>query len=262
MPRYHAVWSVGGFTFAGVGAALSHWHVPIPLHFAGYSVLAIITVFVCLSRFFDERPAAEQERAQHAAAGTASTGSRLALARHLIPLGIVMGAATLIEGAASDWLGIYFNTDRGTSPAAGSAAFTLFSVSMAAARAAGTWAIEKFGRAQAVRLGGLTSLVGVALLLLSPTVGPSYAGAALWGLGVAIIFPAVVSAAGDTPGRAAEAISLVTPIGYSGFLFGPPAIGLIAHALGLNIALWLVGLLALVTVALAGRTREPDRLGP
>jgi len=191
------------------------------------------------------------------AAGTHNSDSHWQLMRALAPLGIVMACATLIEGAAADWLGIYFNTERDVSPAAGSLAFTLFSVSMALARGVGTQAIEKLGRQLTVQLGGVFSLIGVAVLLLSPVLWLAYVGAAFWGLGVAIVFPAVISAAGDnTPGRAAEAIALVTPVGYSGFLFGPPAIGLLARHIGLQNSLWVVGALAVLIIVLGRATRE------
>ena len=127
-------------------------------------------------------------------------------------LGVVMACSTVVEGAASDWLGIYFNSVRGATPAASSAAYTVFAVAMAASRGAGTWTIGWLGRGRAVRASALLALAGVLVLLLAPVNGLAYVGAALWGLGTAIVFPAVISAAGDTaPGRAAQAISMVTP---------------------------------------------------
>lgn len=261
MPRYHALWSVGGFVFAGVGALVSHLGVPVIAHFTAAAALDILVVAACLHWFFDDRDAAAEEaRLHHESSGLAAQ-SRASLARAMVPLGIVMACATLIEGAASDWLGIYFNTERDLSPAAGSAAYTTFAVAMALSRGAGTWSITKLGRGRAVRISALVSMVGVAVLLLSPWVALAYFGAALWGLGIALIFPAVVSAAGDTPGQSAQAISLVTPVGYSGFLFGPPAIGLLAKAVGLNHALWMVGALAAVAALLAGSTKEASERG-
>ncbi len=255
MPRYHALWSVGGFVFAGLGALASHLGVPITAHFVVAAAINIGGVAICLHYFFDDRDAAEEEERLHRESSGVAM-SRAVLARALIPLGIVMACATLIEGAASDWLGIYFNTERDLSPAAGSAAYTIFAVAMAISRGIGTWTIEKLGRGLAVRVSAIVSFGGVALLLLSPVVALSYVGAALWGLGIALIFPAVVSAAGDTPGQSAQAISLVTPVGYSGFLFGPPAIGLLARHVGLGNALWVVGGLAAIAAMLAGSTRD------
>jgi fucose permease len=248
MPRYHAAWSVGGFAFAGVGALAAGVHLPIPVHFGLVGICSTLGVLGCLTLFFDDRDVPADDVPAAPAARLFTT--------HLVVLGIVMACSTLIEGAASDWLGIYFDDVRGVAPAAGAAAYTTFAVAMATGRGAGTWTIAWLGRARAVRFSGVLALIGVALLLLSPFVAGAYVGAALWGIGTAIVFPAVISAAGDTPGRSAEAISAVTPIGYSGFLFGPPLIGLLAQSIGLNRALWVVGALALVMVVCAGAARE------
>jgi fucose permease len=249
MPRYHAAWSVGGFAFAGVGSAAAGIGLPVYVHFILVAICSVTGVFGCLTLFFDDRhsPAVEEETHHH---------TKGLFTPQLITLGVVMACATLIEGAASDWLGIYFDDVRHVSHGAGAAAYTTFAVAMAAGRFSGTWAISALGRARAVRLSGVLALAGVALLLLSPGVAGSYIGAALWGLGTAIVFPAVISAAGDTPGRSADAISAVTPIGYSGFLFGPPLIGLLAQAINLQHALWVVGALSVVMIVAAGAARE------
>jgi hypothetical protein len=52
---------------------------------------------------------------------------------------------------------------------------------------------------------------------------------------------------------------MVAPIGYSGFLLGPPLIGLLARSIGIGHALWVVGGLAAIMVAFAGATRERQR---
>jgi len=249
MPRYHSAWSIGGFMFAGVGALAAGVGIPVPVHFALVAICAMAGVLGCLTLFFDDRDVPDEEVTTHVPAGSLFT-------RNLVILGIVMACATLIEGAASDWLGIYFGDVRHVSHGAGAAAYATFAVAMAAGRGAGTWTITWLGRALAVRCSGLLALAGVSLLLLSPFLAGAYIGAALWGLGTAIVFPAVISAAGDTPGRSADAISAVTPIGYSGFLFGPPLIGLLAQAIGLNRSLWVVGALAIVMVVCGGAARE------
>lgn len=249
MPRYHAAWSVGGFAFAGVGSLAAGVGLPVYVHFILVAICSVTGVFGCLTLFFDDRHSpAVQEEAHHHTKGLFTA--------QLITLGVVMACATLIEGAASDWLGIYFDDVRHVSHGAGAAAYTTFAVAMAAGRFSGTWLITWLGRASAVRFSGVMALAGVALLLLSPVVAGSYIGAALWGLGTAIVFPAVISAAGDTPGRSADAISAVTPIGYSGFLFGPPLIGLLAEAISLQHALWVVGALSVVMIVAAGSARE------
>jgi len=250
MPRYHAVWSAGGFGFAGIGALLAGLAVPVPAHF---TLVAVVLAAGTLGLLLLFVPDAEARRDAH----TPRPSVRGIITLPFVLMGVVMACATLVEGAASDWLGIYFREVRTVSPPSASAAYATFAVAMAVSRAAGTWTIGWLGRARAVRFSALVATAGVAVLLISPIVAGAYVGAALWGLGIAIVFPAVVSAAGETPGRSAEAIALVTPIGYAGFLVGPPVLGMIAqHAGGLGNALWLVGALALVMALLAGVTAQ------
>jgi MFS family permease len=82
-------------------------------------------------------------------------------------------------------------------------------------------------------------------------------GALLWGLGLSVVFPAGMSAAGEAvPGRGAEAIAVVATIGYGGFLLGPPLLGFLAQAWGLDRALLVVAALAAVVALLAGALRD------
>jgi MFS family permease len=103
----------------------------------------------------------------------------------------------------------------------------------------------------ALRRAGVLALAGVALTLLAPVLPVAYAGALLWGAGVALVFPAAMSAAGDASDRPASAIAAVTTIGYGGFLLGPPVVGSLAEAVGLGRALWVCAVMAVGIVALA-----------
>jgi MFS family permease len=134
---------------------------------------------------------------------------------------------------------------------------------------------ERLGRHGAVRAGGLVSFVGVVVTVLGPGLASAYVGAALWALGVCLVFPAAVSAGGEAPERPADAIAAVTTIGYGGFLLGPPLIGLLAEQVGLGRALLVLLVLAGGITALApavrsrrsgsgpaGRGREPGLAAP
>ena len=70
-------------------------------------------------------------------------------------------------------------------------------------------------------------------MLLGGSRAVALAGALLWGLGAALGFPVGMSAAADDPSRAAVRVSVVSSIGYTAFLAGPPLIGLLAEDVGI-----------------------------
>lgn len=70
------------------------------------------------------------------------------------------------------------------------------------------------------------------------------------GLGLSVMVPIVISAAGNQPGiDPVIGVAAVSTVGYGGLLMGPPLIGLLAHEIGLRWALLvLVGLCLLLAL--------------
>lgn len=253
MPRYHAAWSAGGVIGAGIGALAAAAGLPLAVHFGLVAVIAAAVLLVVLRLFVDDRPAVWQpDRADDQA--PAQRG-RL-LSTHLALLGLITICATFTEGAAVDWLALMLADTRDLAQSVAAVGYAVFASAMMIGRFVGTPTIARLGRAGAVRLGGFAALVGVVLAVLGPGLASALIGCALWGLGVALTFPAAMSAAGDTPGRSADAIAAVSTIGYGGFLLGPPIIGYAAEAIGLDRALLIVGLLAAGIVVLSPALRE------
>jgi predicted MFS family arabinose efflux permease len=178
------------------------------------------------------------------------------LTTRLLLVGVVTLCATTLEGAAADWLALFLTDERGASASLAALGYAVFAVAMAAGRFSGTAVAERLGRDGAVRIGGLVSFAGVLLTVLGPGLVVAYLGAALWALGVCLVFPAAVSAGGETPHRPADAIAAVTTIGYGGFLLGPPLIGLLADQVGLGRALLVLLVLAGGIAALAPAVRS------
>jgi MFS family permease len=172
-------------------------------------------------------------------------------------IGLVVVGTTLGEGAANDWLALALVDTRGASQSLAALAFAGFNAAMLVGRLVGGSAIDRFGRMAVVRVSGTTAAVGVLLLCLVPSLPVALAGALLWGLGLSVVFPAGMSAAGEAaPGRAAEAIAVVATIGYGGFLLGPPLLGFLAESWGLDRALLVVAALAAMVALLAGAVRD------
>jgi MFS family permease len=124
-------------------------------------------------------------------------------------------------------------------------------MAMAIGRFGGTWVLSRISRVDALRASGALVFSGLFALLALPSVATGMAAMAVWGFGVALVFPAAMSAAAEHAPDAAQGIGTVASIGYGGFLIGPPTIGFIAGHVGLGVALWVVAGLGLVLAWLA-----------
>jgi predicted MFS family arabinose efflux permease len=247
MPRYHAAWSIGGITGAGVGVLAAGISMPVGVHFGGMAALLAITVLVASRRFVPDRVVVEDLTRP----GAIKAPRERLLTKSLVAVGLLTACATCIEGAAADWIALYLTDDRGAEPSAASGGYAVFAVAMAASRLVGTNVIERFGRGRAVRGAGMLTFAGIVITLVAPGIVGSYVGVLLWGAGVAVVFPAAMSRGGETPGRAADAIAAVSTLGYGGFLLGPPLVGILAEHVGLGDALYSLLVLAAGIIGLS-----------
>jgi MFS family permease len=254
MPRYHAAWSAGAIVGAGLGALAAHFGVSSSTHLAVAAVLTFLCVVIVLRVFEDER-ALEDDDEVSVTEGHAPKGSlRSLLTRRLVLIGLITLCGTTIEGAAADWLALHLRDDVQTTAAVAAAGYAVFSIAMAATRFSGTWLTDALGRVGALRLAGIVVLVGIVVTATAGNAGVALGGTVLWGLGTALIFPAAMSAGGETPGRPSDGIAVVSTIGYGGFLLGPPLVGLLADRTGLGQALLVLVVLAVGVVVLAPST--------
>ena len=240
MPRFHACWSGGSIIGAAAGALAAARSVDVATHFAVAGALSAVLCGVGLALHLDDR----------AAAGSRSGRRGGVLTRRLLLIGVLVLLATIIEGAAANWLAIYFADVRRVSEASAALTFTAFATAMTVGGFVGTPVVARFGRAWAVRITGLLSAAGVLLVVFAPGLPLGCTGAVVWGLGVCLVFPAGISAAGESP-RPAESIAAVSTIGYGAILLGPPLIGRLADHVGLGHALLVPAGLGVVVALLA-----------
>ena len=98
--------------------------------------------------------------------------------------------------------------------------------------------------------GALLAAVGIYLAVFASATLIAISGFAIVGLGMALVFPFVFSAAGQ---QGAMAIAGVATMTYIGSVIGPPLLGGIAQWLGLKAALGFTGLLPLAIAGIAMR---------
>ena len=259
MPRYHACWSVGAIVGAACGALAAGAGVALGVHFAVAAVVAVsLTIVIVLREYLDDREP-DEVVVDSDGADPATGGVRRArlLTRRIVLIGVITLCGTLLEGSAADWVTLYLTDDRAQTQSAAAFGYTVFAMAMALSRFGGTPVITRLGRGRAVRIAGVLAALGITAALALPAMPGILIGIALWGVGTALVFPAAMSAGGEQPGRAADAIAAVSTIGYGGFLIGPPLIGLLAQQVGIGTALWILPALAIGIVILAPVVAPP-----
>lgn len=239
MPRYHAGFSFGTVAAAGIAAVAAGLHVPVVVHVPVAVALSVVGVAVAVRAFLPledavARPAADQP----------GKGARGALAAWLEPrtllIGLVVLAAALTEGSANDWVSLAVVDGFDVGDALGAVAFAVFVTAMTAMRWFGTTLLDRHGRVAVLRLCAGLSLVGLLIFGLAGPLWLAIVGIVAWGAGAALGFPVGMSAAADDPLRAAARVSVVSTIGYSAFLAGPPLLGLLAQHVGYRHALLVI----------------------
>ena len=167
-------------------------------------------------------------------------------------LGLLGFLGAMTEGSVADWSGVFlkehFNVSAGMAPLG----LTCFSAMMLVSRLVGDRLKTRYGAQRLLAGGALIASAGLFFAVLSPNAYFALAGFAVAGLGMALLFPFVFSAAGA---QGPVALAGVASMAYSGTLMGPPVIGAIAHHVGMQVAIGYVGGLSLVIALVASRTR-------
>lgn len=251
---FHAAYSVGGLAGAGVGGVLAGLGLDPPIHLLIIAGVAFL-LGVLLAAWLLPSPPHPREHAAR------EGGSRWQFLRHvprrLYILGIVAFCCMLGEGAMADWSAVYLDKWLDTGPGLAAAGFAAFSLTMAAGRLIGDRLTTKWGAAAVIQRGGALVAVGLGLALLIDQPIAAIVGCGAVGAGLSATVPVVYGAAGRTPGMAAgPALAVASTLGYSGFLVGPPLIGLTAEVIGLPSALVIVAVMGAIIAVLAGWARE------
>ena len=257
MPRFHAGFSIGTVAGALVGAAAAGAGLAVQVQLALTGIVSLAAVVVCLRAFLPVVPA-EVDEPVALRVSQAWRESRTLL------VGVLVLCFAFVEGTANDWLAIALVDGHGTSDAVGALGFACFVAAMTASRTVGGSLLTRYGRTAVLRATALLSAGGLLLVVLSSALPVVLLGALLWGAGAALGFPVGMSAAADDEVGAAVRVSVVSSIGYTAFLAGPPLVGLLAEPerLGVLRALLVVFVALLVGAAVARSAAPLDEPEP
>jgi MFS family permease len=249
MPRFHAGWSLGTFTGAGVGAVAAGIGVPLAAHYAVVPAVAVTAAVLASRRLLPAHEPGED------------AGGPLARSAWLEPrtlaIGFMVLAFTLAEGAANDWLALALVDGYDARHWVGVLGFAMFVAAMTLGRVAGPLALDRFGRAPSMLASAAAATAGVLIVVYTGVAALAVVGILLWGLGAALGFPVGMSAAGDDPARAARRVSVVSTIGYGAFLAGPPLLGFVGDHVGTLRSLLVIAVAMVPAAVLVSSVRRP-----
>ncbi len=230
LSSFHAAWSIGSFSGAVVGGLGAGFHTPISLQQSVLGVLLAVVTLWQSRNFLADSP--------HEAEVVTTTVRRRPQLR-LILLGLSGLFALMAEGAVADWSGVLLRDDLHVRAGQVGLAFAAFSVTMTIGRFVGDRVVLALGRARCITVLSAIGAIGLAAGMATDSLVGYIAGFALLGVGLSIMVPVLFSAAADGA-QSGPAIATVSMIGYTGFLAGPSGIGLVAQAVSVRFALWML----------------------
>ena len=245
MASFHGLWSLAGFTAAGIGAVMIGKGI-VPLrHFVLVTALILAALAACFSYLL---PAEERH----------PSGATKLFARPdgpLLLLGFLAFCCMICEGAMFDWSGIYFRKVVHADKNWIGAGYTAFMCTMATGRFVADWVVGRIGFRKTLQFSGLLIATGLGLAVIFPYLFTAIAGFLIVGFGVSSVVPLVYSEAGKSkkiaPGMALAAVS---SIGFIGFLVGPPLIGMVAGLFSLRISFLIIAVIGLTVVLIARKS--------
>lgn len=241
LASFHGLWSLAGFTGAGIGAGMVYFEVVPKLHYLLISCIVFVIVTVAQGQLVkEEKPKA---------------GGGLVLKRPdslLLRIGGIAFLGMLAEGCMFDWSGVYFKKVVDINSSFVALGYVSFMAAMASGRFISDRLNNRFGRLVILRGSGILIFTGLIISVAFPIAFLATFGFLLVGFGVASIIPVAYSVAGRSklysPG---VALAIVSTISFFGFLVGPPLIGFIADLSSLKASFILIAMTGLGITLLA-----------
>lgn len=240
MTSFHALFSIGMMLGAVSASLFTDFDFDLISHFSIVAVASLLAAVWMGRHLVPDRP----DPAHH-------DGPLLRLPnKSMIALGIITFCCMIGEGSMSDWSVNYMENIANASITLAPIGLSAFATSMTLGRIFGDSLRKKLGDRRMIVGGGVIALTGLCASLIIPMPYVVITGFFLVGLGLSSIVPIAYSIGGNEkdlpPG---VGLSMVTTVGYAGFLIGPPLIGFIADWQDLRTSLSLIALLlALMTI--------------
>ncbi len=241
----HAMWSVGAFLAAAITGITMQWKIDVQNHLGFIAIIGLLSSVLLGSYLIKDHEHDEPKKIF------------VLPTKSLLFLGLICFCVAMSEGAMADWSSLYYRMSLHQTQIVTTTGYTAFAFAMATGRFLGDRMVQALGYKKVLKLNGLFIFLGMLLALSFQSPVTVIIGFALVGLGVSSVFPLVYTlAAKDKSMAPSSALAAVSSVGFTGFLFGPPMIGLVAHETGLRLALLIIAILGFMIWTLTFRIKE------
>jgi MFS family permease len=245
MASFHGLWSLAGFSAAGIGTFMIGNAIMPKHHFLIIATAIVVGIALSFHYLLPDE-------------AKSSTSEKLFVKpdKSLVMLGIIAFCCMICEGAMFDWSGIYFQKVVGAKDGWIGAGYTAFMSTMAAGRFIADRVVGKVGFKRTIQFSGLLIGIGLTIAVLFPSLLLSIISFLLVGIGVSSVVPLVYSEAGKSKVMSTgKALAAVSSIGFLGFLLGPPVIGFIAGLSSLRFSFAYVALVGFIVTLIVSRIK-------
>jgi MFS family permease len=259
MPHFHASFSIGMATGLAFGAALSHLGVAPMWHFIGVGLaLTVFRLVIIPAAVVNGAP--DPQGARGGFGGPFKTARDEYRDRRVVLIGLIVFAASTIEGAAAQWASLAVVQAFDTSEAVGDIAYWVFVVAMVTTRGFGAYIIGRAGRVVSLRASAILVFIGVLIFAFTPVFWAVPVAMVLWGLGAGLGVPIGFSAASDDRSKAAARVAAVSSFATIAGLIMPQVIGHLGEVVELRKALTVACIAAVLSFAIARAVRSEGPL--
>jgi len=236
LASFHGLWSLAGFSGAGLGALLIFFDFSPAQHYLVVMSISIIIILSAQGYIIKEKK-------------TSEGGGGMVIKKPdalLLRISLIAFLGMMAEGCMFDWSGVYFKKVVQSDPSLIALGYVAFMGAMAAGRFVTDKVAARYTKVEVILVSGILIFVGLRLGVFFPTVIVVSVGVLLVGLGVASIIPLSYSIAGRSKLYSPSvALALVSTISFFGFLLGPPLIGFIAELFNLKVSFALIAVAGL-----------------
>lgn len=258
MSSFHGLFSLGGFVGALFGLVCGLLSIDMILQLLSILTLSLFVTLVC-GRNLVKNDYIPQKETVGSDYKDIKTSRQIRIDGYVILLGIIALCAMICEGVMYDWSGVFFKDVVKVKPSFVQMGYAICMGCMTLGRFCADKYVERYGARMVVRVSGIMIFVGLIASSMVPNLEIASIAFAVVGFGISASVPICYSLAGkNRTYNPSTALTIVTTIGFFGFLSGPPLIGFLASTITLRWTFSVMALMGLAVAIMAGIIHRKD----